>query len=100
MFIKMLETRRVCDDGYIVRHLYAGDTYELSHSTGTMIVRNGWGHEVEVDVVPPVEPSAYASLVENLFRANMDFDRIFRPQPTRGCAPTNPATLAARGDAV
>lgn len=24
----------------------------------------------------------------------------FRPQPTRGCAPTNPATLLAKGEAV
>ena len=24
----------------------------------------------------------------------------FRPQPTRGCAPTNPATLAAKGEVV
>ena len=97
MFIKMLETRRVSDDGFVVRQLHAGDIYELRHGTGTMIVRNGWGHEIEGEATPP---SPASQVITELARANIDFDRIFRPQPTRGCAPTNPATLLAKGEAV
>lgn len=40
------------------------------------------------------------TLLSGLAQANVEFDRIFRPQPTRGSAPTNPATLAAKGDSV
>jgi hypothetical protein len=36
--------------------------------------------------------------VNGLGKFSADFDRIFRPQPTRGSAPTNPATLAAKGE--
>ena len=96
MYIKMLETRRVCDDGYHVLQLHAGDIYELRHSTGTFIVRSGWGYEVAGEASKPT----HSSILENLAQANIDFDRIFRPQPTRGCAPTNPATLAAKGEVV
>ena len=95
MYIKMLETRRVSDDGYHVLQLHAGDIYELRHGTGTFIVRNGWGAEVAGEATPPTPAS---QVIADLARANTDFDRIFRPQPTRGCAPTNPATLLARGE--
>ena len=96
MFIKMLETRRVSDDGFVVRQLHAGDVYELRHSTATMIVRNGWGREVEGEATPP----SFSGVLDTLARANVDFDQVFRPQPTRGSAPSNPATLLAKGEAV
>jgi hypothetical protein len=48
--------------------------------------------------------NAYRCLVEH-FRVNpIDWDKeltaVFRPQPTRGSAPTNPETLKAKGEAV
>jgi len=42
-------------------------------------------------------PMAGISVIEALAQANCNFDRLFRPQPTRGTVPQNLATLAAKG---
>lgn len=38
--------------------------------------------------------------VDVLGQVTEQLHRIFRPQPTRGSAPANPATLLAKGDSV
>jgi len=47
---------------------------------------------------------AHEMLVENLRVKPIDwsgtFEKMFRPQPTRGSAPTNPATLLVKGEGL
>ena len=95
MHIKMTETRRGSPDGHTVARYHVGDIYEVPHTMGTMFVRNGWANEVQGEVAP--RPT-FNGVLDTLAKANIDFDRIFRPQPTRGSAPTNPATLMAKGN--
>ena len=97
MHIQMTETRRSIPDGFTVVQYHNGCIYEVPHTMGTQFVRNGWATEVEGEIAP--KPT-FSGVLDTLAKANIDFDRIFRPQPTRGSAPTNPATLAAKGEAL
>ena len=90
MHIKMLQTRRGSPDGFTVALYDAGDVYDVGDSLGTRFVRDGWATELDAEASP--KPA-----IDAMARANTDFDRTFRPQSTRGSAPTNVATLLAKG---
>jgi hypothetical protein len=91
MKIKMVETHRGSEDGFNSKRFEKNREYEVADALARQFVRNGWA-------VPQSAPATLESTLLGLARANVDFDRIFRPQPTRGNAPTNPATLVAKGE--
>jgi hypothetical protein len=96
MQIQIIETRRGSPDGHTVTQYHAGETYEVPHTMGTQFIRNGWATEVETPA--PTANESMNGFFGDMARAHADFNRIFRPQPTRGSAPQNPATLMAKGD--
>lgn len=49
------------------------------------------------ETISPAAHSEVLAAISNLMTASSEPGR-FRPQPTRGTAPTNPATLATRGE--
>lgn len=97
MHIQMVETRRGSPDGHTVAQYHEGCIYEVADTMGAMFVRNGWASEIQGEVIPPTPVSDLGRLLEGIVTANDDFRRIFRPLPTRGSVPTNPATLSVLG---
>ncbi len=53
--------------------------------------------EPDADKPLPIESTAAFQVFDAMARATTDFNRTFRPQPTRGMAPTNPDTLDKTG---
>jgi hypothetical protein len=101
MQITMLETRRGSEDAFTVRRFEKGETYEVADALGRRFLNAGWAYsaEAEDDDADPGPSLVSGDLVVGvLVRANADFTRIFRPQPTRGTVPTNPATLIEKGE--
>ncbi len=91
MKIKMLETRRGSEDGFAVKRFEKGEEYEVADTLARTFVNQGYAHSTE----QPADPRG--NILSNLDRLNTDFNRLFRPQPTRGSAPTQPDTLRAPG---
>lgn len=93
MRIKVLETRRGCEDGFTIRRYLKGEVYDVAELTACMFLRNGWAFcDLPEDATTPAA-TTLASVLSDLAHAPADFNRVFRPQPTRGSAPQNPATL-------
>ncbi len=63
--------------------------------SGAAFCTNPVWHEV---FAKPLERVSLLTETQLLQRMHDDMRRMFRPQPTRGSAPQNPATLAERGD--
>ena len=98
MHIKMLETRRGSEDSFTLSQYHRGDIYEVADNLARSFIGKGWAMEIAGEVIPPAPVSQFAMAAEGLAQANADFNRIFRPQPTRGSAPTNPSTLMMKGE--
>jgi hypothetical protein len=94
MKIKMLETRRGSEDGFIVKRFEKGQEYEVADALAQTFLREGHAH-LSAHTAQVVDPRG--NILGNLDRLSADFNRLFRPQPTRGSAPTNPSTLDATG---
>ena len=88
MKIKMTQTRRGSEDGHVVKRFEKGQEYDVADTLARTFLRHGYAQ-----VVDPA-----GQVLGTLDRVTSDFNRLFRPQPTRGSAPTNPSTLAAKGD--
>jgi hypothetical protein len=48
MLVKMLETRRVSEDGFRVQRLEANETYDLADMAACQVLTNGWGRETSI----------------------------------------------------
>jgi hypothetical protein len=96
MKIKMVETRRGSEDGFEVRQYQKGQAYDVAHTLATQFLNRGWAYNMEEE---PAEDKLH-SILHGIAHANTDFDRIFRPRPTRGCGSQNPATLLAKGEVL
>lgn len=49
MKIKMLETRRVSENGFGVRRLEKGNTYDLADSCARHVLNQGWAFNAELE---------------------------------------------------
>jgi hypothetical protein len=98
MRIKMLETRRGSEDGFTVRRFEEGEQYDVAEGLARQFLKDGWAYNAESE--DEVGGACSDLVFGPLARANSDFNRLFRPQPTRGTGPTNPATLIAKGDLI
>lgn len=88
MQITMLETRRGSEDGFTVKQFEQGKSYDVSDMLARRFIRSGSAIEQGQKVMTTLDVQ---------LELNHYFDQYFHPQPTRGSAPTNPATLAATG---
>ena len=86
MRIKMFESRRGAEDGHVVKRFEKGQEYDVADTLARTFLKHGYAQVVDPD----------AQALGTLDRVTTDFNRLFRPQPTRGSAPTNPSTLAAK----
>lgn len=90
MLIKMLETRRGSEDGFVVRRFMQGETYDVADSLAKRFLNDGWAYNAEPEA-PASSSTASGEVIDALAQANRDFNRIFgRTQ--------NPATLATKGE--
>lgn len=85
MHIFMLDTRRLSETGWDVKPCEKGKVYDLADNAARYALNNGWAR--------PATDEEVADLALAVLRS-------FRPQPTRGTGPTNPATLKAKGEDV
>ena len=120
MQIIMLETRRGCEDGFTVRHYEQDKQYDMADSEARRFIMKGWAKEVQKEVDHPakyaenkkgwldcldylgdtISRAAHMEATVAISNIILESDKLasptFRPQPTRGSAPQNPATLAAK----
>jgi hypothetical protein len=96
--IKMLETRRGSEDGFAVRRFEKGEAYDVADTLARSFLNAGWAYNAESEDEDAGGLASSDLVFGPLARANSDFNRLFRPQPSRGTGPTNPATLIAKGE--
>lgn len=92
MHIKMKETRRGSADGHEIGLYHEGCIYEVPDTMGKRFVQAGWAEWVQADETPRPELGGSALTVAGVAA---QFNKVFRPQPTRGTAPQNPSTYTA-----
>lgn len=92
MLIKMLETRRGCEDGHRVHRYVKGETYDMMDGLARTFMMNGWAYNAEEGDEPNHVTIAY---LNNLRATQANVARSLRIM--RG-VPTNPQTYEDKGE--
>jgi len=114
MLVKMLQTRRVSEDGFVCRLLEKGQTYDLAHTAACAVLNAGWAYNVEpeddrspsdivIDAIrkaggKAVELPTHTKPKSQLEVLSEMFDILFGVHEKR--VPTNPNTYQQKGESL
>jgi hypothetical protein len=104
MLVKMMQTRRGSEDGFLLKLYEEGRVYDMAHTLACRFINQGWAFNAEpstsneaIDEAMGQVNSALRKLDETQKQLATCVDGLItalRVQPAR---PTNPATLVAIG---